>query len=133
MATQGFLATLELDGNDISLVVTDYSLDRTKTILDKSVQDRSGYSASIPGKQSGTLSLDARLDTVNLSLLEASWAKAATVPFVLEVTEGNATDASWAGELTMGDISVGGSFGDQWAVSLSGDTSGPVTFTPVAP
>jgi hypothetical protein len=127
MAVQGFLASLVLDSNDITLMITSYSLPRAKTILNVSVQDRSGVEVSIPGMQSGRLSIEALLDSPNLKKLEASWLKETTVTFVLTVEEGLGTDASWSGAITMGDFTVGGEFGDQWNISISGDISGVVT------
>jgi len=130
---QGFLATLTLDTNDVTLFVTDVTLDESKTSLDKSVMDGSGDTVSIPGKKAGTLSLNGHIDQVNLTLLEESWAKQASVPFVLTVAEGLLTsDASWAGNIVLDAFSKTTAADGNWAFSLSGNTD-TVVFTPHVP
>jgi len=130
---QGFLATLTLDSNDITLFVTDVSFDQSKTALDKSVMDGSGDSTMIPGLQTGTMSINGHIDQANLNALETTWAKDTVVPFTLEVSEGLTTDAVWAGNLSMSDFSKSTTFDGNWAFSISGETSGAVTYTPSAP
>ncbi len=127
---QGFLATLTLDTVDITLFVTDVSFDQSKTALDKSVMDSSGDSVMLPGLQTGTLSINGHIDQANLNALETSWAKDTAVAFTLEVNEGLATDAEWAGNIAMSDFTKATTFDGNWAFSISGDTSGAVTYTP---
>ena len=130
---QGFLATLTLDAVDITLFVTDFSFPRTRTILDKSVQDSSGQSASIPGKESGTLSINGLVDQANQNALELSWAKTVPVSFVFGPTEGLTTDFTYTGLVTLGDITLDVAGDSNWAFSLSGETSGATVFVPSAP
>jgi len=130
---QGFLAEITLDGNVITLVSADVSFDESKTSLDKSVMDGSGVSVSIPGMTSGTLSVNGHIDQANLNLLEVSWAKQTTVPFILAITEGLVTDASWAGDVTLTSFTRETAADGNWAFSLSGDTSGVTTFVPSTP
>jgi len=130
---QGFLAKLILDSIDITLVITNLDLGRSKTSLDKSVMDGTGESTALPGMAKGTLSLDAHIDQANLNLLETSWAKDVPVPFVLTVLEGLTTDSEWTGTVALSSLDVSTSFDGNWSVSLSGDTSGAVVFTPSAP
>lgn len=130
---QGFLAKLTLDGNIITLFVTDVSLDRSKTALDKSVMDGSGDSLMIPGLNTGTLAFNGHIDQANQNLIETTYAKDTVVPFILEVDEGLTTDATWAGDIAITEFSTNTTFDGNWAFSLSGDTSGAVTYTPSAP
>ena len=130
---QGFLANLKLDTNDITMVLTDVSLDESKTSLDKSVMDGTGESQSIPGKKSGSMSMNGHVDQANLNLLEASWAKQEPVVFTLEISQGLGTaDASWSGKVTLTSFTKSTSADGNWAFSLSGDTSG-VVFSPYTP
>lgn len=129
----GMLAALTLDGNIITLVVNRPRLTRSKTSLDKSVMDGSGESVSIPGMKSGTIAIDGFIDQANLNLLEVSYAKDVPVAFVLELTEGLTTDASWSGNVTLGDYDIEAGPDDLWKFTLGGDTSGTVTFTPSTP
>jgi len=119
---QGFLASLTLDGNDITLVTADVTLSESRTVLDKSTMDGSGYSASIPGKRSGTLSITGHVDQANLNLLEAAWAQDVTVMFELEIAEGKTTDAKWAGWITLSAFDKSTAADSNWAFTLSGET-----------
>ena len=130
---QGFLATLTLDANDITLFVTDVSFDQSKTALDKSVMDGSGDSVMLPGLQTGTLSINGHIDQSNLDDLEVTWAKDVVVAFNLEVSQGLSTDAAWSGNIAMTDFSKSTTFDGNWAFSLSGDTSGVVAYQASAP
>ena len=130
---QGFLATLTLDTVDITLFVTDVSLDQAKTALDKSVMDGTGNSGMLPGLQTGTMSINGHIDQANLNALETTWAKDTVVAFTLEISEGLTTDAAWAGNIALTDFTKATTFDGNWAFSLSGETSGSVPYTPSAP
>ena len=130
MPVQGFLATLTLDSVDITLFVTDFAFPRTRTMLDKSVQDGTGVSASIPGKENGSLSINGIVDQINMNALELSWAKTVPVSFSFGPTEGLTTDFQYDGLVTLGDLDVNIANDDNWLFSISGDTSGVTTFTP---
>jgi hypothetical protein len=127
---QGFLANLKLDSNDITLVVTDVGLDRSWTSLDKSVQDGTGQSQSIPGKMSGTMSINGHVDQENLNLLEASLAKTVPVDFTLEISQGiGVADAFYSGMFNKTSFNVSTAADGNWAFSLSGDATN-VVFSP---
>jgi hypothetical protein len=130
---QGFLASITLDSTDITLFTADVSLDRSKTVLNKATMNGTGFMASIPGLQSGTLSINGHVDQANLNALETTWAKGTTVTFAFEVNEGLSTDGSYAGSVTCSGLSVDTSAEGNWAFSLSGDLSGAVTYTPSSP
>ena len=130
---QGFLATLTLDGNIITLFVTDVSLDRSKTGLDKSVMDGSGDSVMLPGLNSGTLAMNGHIDQANLNLLEISYAKDVVVPFILEISEGLTGDASYTGNIAISDFGVNTVFDGNWAFTLNGATSGAVVYSASTP
>ena len=117
----------------ITLFLTDYSLDRSKTALDKSVMDGTGESAMLPGMNSGSLSMNGHVDQANLNLLEISYAKDVPVTFLLKIVEGLTADASYAGSLSISSFQVGTNFDGNWAFSLSGDTSGAVVYSASAP
>ena len=127
---QSFLVSLDLDGNDITVNLTDITFDETRSVLSKGTMDGSGAMKNIPGMKSGTMSLSGFVDQLEWNKIEATWAKDTEVPFILTIVQGFATDASWAGNLVMGDKSVNPAVDAAWAFSLSGDTSGPVTYTP---
>ena len=130
---QGFLAVLTLDSVVITLFVTDVSLDRSKTTLDKSVMDGSGDSVMLPGLQTGTMAINGHIDQANLNALETTWAKDTVVPFILEVNEGLTTDATWSGNLSMSEFSTNTVFDGNWAFSLTGESSGAIVYVPSAP
>ena len=130
---QGFLASITLDGNIVTLVSTDVSLDRSTTALVKNVMDGTGDSQMLPGLRSGTLALNGHVDQANLNLLEVTHAKNTVVPFIMEISEGLTTDGSYAGNISIAEFSVGSTFDGNWAFSLTGETSGAVTYTPSAP
>jgi len=132
-AVQGFLAQLTLDGTDITNTVMSTPLSRSRTILNKAVMDGSGDTQSIPGLRSGDLSVSGILSQAEHNSLEVTYAKDVPVPFILTVTEGLTTDASWAGLVTLGDLTVDPVGDGMWEFQLSGDTSGAVTYTPSAP
>jgi len=130
---QGFLAEITLDGNIITLVTADVSFAETKTALDKSVMDDGGATQSIPGLVSGSLGLNGHIDQANLNLLEVTWAKQVTVPFIFAITEGLTTDGVWTGNVTLTSFTRETAADGNWAFSLSGDTSGVTVFTPSVP
>jgi len=130
---QGFLAEITLDSNVITLVSADVSFAESKTSLDKAVMDGTGAMQSIPGLISGTLAINGHIDQANLNLLEVTWAKETTVPFILEINEGLTTDGVWTGNLTLTGFSRDTAAEGNWSFSLSGDTSGVTVFTPSAP
>ena len=130
---QGFLATLTLDTVDITLFVTDVSFDESKTGLDKSVMDGTGDAVVLPGMTSGTLGINGHIDQANLNALETTWAKDTVVPFVLTVAEGLGTDAAWSGNIALTDFSKATTFDGNWAFSLSGTTSGNITYVTSVP
>ena len=129
----GFLATLTLDSNDITLFVTDVAIDETRTALDKAVMDGSGNPAKLPGMRGGTFALNGHIDQANLNALETSWAKDTVLAFVLEVSEGLGTDASYAGNIAPTDFARNTTFDGNWAFSIGGDLDGDLTFTPSVP
>ena len=129
---QGFLASLVLDLLDITTNVQSTPLTRTKGTLNKAVQDNSGEMQSIPGMSSGTLNVTGWLDTDEHNALEVTWAKDVAVPFVLTVAAGLTTDPGWAGDVTLTSFEVAPVEDGLWTFSLSGDTSGVVTYTPSA-
>ena len=130
---QGFLASLSIDGLDITQEVMSVPLGRSKSVLNKSVMDNTGASQSIPGMESGTLSIDGFLSSVEHNALEVTWAKDVAVAFVLTADEGGSTDPSWAGFVTLSSFTVEPREDGVWQFSLSGDLSGPVVYTPAAP
>lgn len=133
MPVPGFLASLSLDGNDITLEVTTTPLERTKNILNKSVMANTGQMESIPGLESGALRITGFLSQAEHNAMEVTWAKDVPVAFLLSVEEGLTTDASWAGFITLGTFSVNPVEDGLWEFALDGETSGPVPYTPSAP
>jgi len=126
---QGYLASLTLDGNDITLVTADVSMSESKTVLNKSVMDGSGEASSIPGMFSGSLSINGHIDQENLNLLEESWAKQVPVTFTLTIDQWLTTDGSWTGTITLSTFTKATAADSNWSFTLSGETIG-VTFTP---
>ena len=130
---QGFLAILTLDGNVITLFVTDVALSRARTALDKTVMDGTGDTVLLPGLKTGTLSMSGHIDQANLNALEVTLAKDTVVTFALEVNEGLGTDAQWTGSIAITQFDTSTTFDGNWAFTLSGDTSGATTYVTSIP
>ena len=127
---QGFLATISIDGNDITAAVENFNLDRTKNVLDKMTMNGDPVGKKIPGSETGTLGCDGLIDQANMTLLEASWVKDTEVVFSLTNEEGAATDMVWAGSVVLGDLALNTSGDDVWRFTLGAETSGAVVVTP---
>ena len=127
---QGFLAVITIDGNDITASVEAFSLDESKSVLEKATMNGSPYNDTIPGNITGTLSMNGDIDQANLALLQASWAKDTEVVFAVSVLEGATTDSLWSGLLTLGDFTRETSGDSKWTFSLSGTTSKDIVYTP---
>ena len=127
---QGFLASITLDSNDITLVSTDVTLAEARTVLEKSVMDGTGASQSLPGLKSGELTMNGHVDQANLNLLETTWAKDTVVPFSMVITEGLGTDGQYAGNVAISAFEKSAGFDGNWAFSMTATTSGAVVYTP---
>jgi len=130
---QGFLAILTVDTNDLTEITVTTPLARTKSSLNKATQDGTGSMVSIPGVESGSLSVSGFLDDALHNAMETTWAKTDPVPFTLIVAGSDTTDAQWAGNLVLTSFTVNPVEDGVWEFDLDGDTSGPVVYTPSAP
>ena len=128
--TQGFLASLEIDGIDITQVTITTPLTRNKNPLSKKTMDNTPDDVSIPGVESGDLSVTGLIDSDQLNALEVTWAKTDPVPFKLAVVTGDTTEPQWDGLLTLTSFMVDPKEDGDWEFSLSGSTSGAVTYVP---
>lgn len=132
MATevQGFLANLTLDSLDITDTVQSAPFTRSKGNQNKAVMDNTGVMDSIPGVESGTLSISGFITTDEWNAMEITWAKDVPVPFVLTVAAGLTTDPGWAGNVVLTSLEVNPAEDGLWEFALDGDTSGITAFTP---
>ncbi len=130
--TQGFLASLTLDGTDYTQITVTTPLSRTKGSLNKAVMDGTGDMDSIPGMSSGSLSVSGFIDEPLHNALEATWDKDDPVSFTLTVERGYTTDAQWFGSVTLLSLTVEPTEDGLWIFSLSGETSGSVVYVPSA-
>ena len=127
---QGFLASLTLDGTDITLTVESFDYSESRTSLDKSVMDGTGESQSIPGKKSGQLSITGHISQSDWNGIQVSAAKTEALAFQFSPVEATAaTNFSYGGLITLSDIGVSVSASGNWGFSLSGDTF-DVSYTP---
>ena len=131
MATfvQGFLAVVTIDGTDTTPITANVGLARSRTVLDKSVMDGTGFASSIPGMLSGTLAFDGHISQAELNTLEVSYAKDIPVTFAVEINEGLSTDGAYAGSFTFETLDVETSADGNWAFSAGGPTSGAIVYT----
>jgi hypothetical protein len=130
---QGFLAKITIDNTEITAAVEDYSLDRTKNVMQKPTMDSKPTSKAIPGSETGSLSVSGLIDQVNQAKLELAWAKETEVQFSIEVDEGATTDLVWSGFVVLGDLGVATSSTDVWRFTLSAATYDVVAVTTHAP
>ena len=130
---QGFLADIELDGNDQTSITVDFTLSRSRTVLDKATMDNTPDPASIPGMTTGTLAFNGHVSQAELNLLEVSFAKTVPVAWTITIVEGLTTDGSWSGEMTFDSFDVDTSAEDNWGFAASGALVGLPVFTPSAP
>ncbi len=130
--TQGFLASLTLDGTDYTTITVTTPLTRSKGLLNKATMNGSGDMESIPGLSSGSISVAGFLDEPLHNTLEATWAKDDPISFTLTVERGLTTDAQWFGLVTLTSLTVEPTEDGLWAFSLSGETSGSVVYVPSA-
>ena len=111
----------------------DAGLTRAKTVLSKGSMDGTGFMKSIPGPITGTLTASGHIVTeTQFNALEATYLKDIPVAFSLTIVEGKTTDGEYAGFVTLSDLDVATTADGNWSFTLSGETSGVVTYTPAA-
>ncbi len=132
MATvQGFLASITIDGSEVTTVVENFTLSETRGANDKQTMNGSPDGVKIPGSRSGSLSFDFTIDQAELNVLEAAWAKDEPVAFQIAIVEaGVGTNTVWDGFLSLTDFSKETVGDGIWRGSMAGDTSGAITHTP---
>ncbi len=129
----GFLASLVLDTVDQTIECESVGLSRAKTVLSKGSMDGTGFMKSIPGPITGTLTAAGHIVTETaFNALEATYLKDVPVAFVLTIVEGKTTDGEYSGLVTLADLAVQTTADGNWSFTLSGETSGIVTYTPAA-
>lgn len=127
---QGFLATVTVDTVDITALLNDVSLGRSKNVMAKPTMDGSGDAIKLVGQKTGTLSVTGQVDTAGHAGLESTWAKDVKVSFSIEMGDGGTIDAgSYAGNVTLSDFQVEAATDDTWNVTLAGDTDS-IVYTP---
>jgi len=131
MTVQGFLATISINGADITASVENFELTESRVVNDKQTMNGSPDGVMILGTKSGTLSFDYLIDQEALNVLEAAWLLDVPVTFAIAVTEaGVTTNTLWSGKLAMSSFAKSTAGDGLWRGSLSGDTSGAITHTP---
>ena len=129
---QGFLATISIDGVDITASVENFDLSETRNALRKPTMKGSPDVDALPGiRGAGTLSFDGLIDQLNLNDLQVAWAKDVVVAFSIATVEAAvATNTLWAGFLAMDSFTRNTAGDDLWRFSMAGTISGAVTHTP---
>jgi len=133
MAIQGFLASLELDGLDITQQVVATPLQRTKGSLNKAVMDGTGSMLVLSGIESGSLRVTGFVSADEGAALEQTWAKSGEVPFVLTIESAATTPAAWSGKVVLTSFTIEPQESGLWDFSIDGDTTGPILYTPSTP
>jgi len=132
---QGFLVTLTLDGNDITVQCTNLSLDRAKAALKKSTMDGTGSPTYLPGEETGVFDIAGSVipGATNIEALETTWAKQVEVPFIIDVGDGATIEAgTYTGNTLLNTFNVVTAPDDTWTFDISGDT-GKITYTAPTP
>ena len=129
---QGFLCTLTLDGEDITVLLNDLSLSRAKNVMSKPTMDGTGVPQQLVGNQTGTLAMNGQVDTVGQETLEATWAEDWSVAFALEVGDGATILAgTYTGAVVLSAFDIDTAASDSFNFALSGETAGVVYAAPV--
>ena len=129
MFVQGYIAKLTVNGQDLEVFASDATLTLTNDVLDKTTLGITSRQY-IPGLQDGTLGIQMHLDTAGVGLLQAAYAAAAEIPFVVRPGKVGGPDAGeWAGTCIVTDLEITGSVDDNWQMNLAGQVTGPVTYT----
>ena len=132
MDIQGFLCTLTLDGEDITVLLNDLSLSRAKNVMSKPTMDGTGVPQQLVGNKTGTLSMNGQVDTAGQAGLETSWAKDASVAFSLVVGDGATIKAgTYTGAVVLSAFDIDTAASDSFNFALSGETAGVVYTAPV--
>lgn len=134
MDLNGFLAIVILDGNTITAQLTNLRFERTVGSNKKSTMDGTGSPTYLAGERAGTFTMDGTIaDDDSHNLIEAIWAKYASVPFSVEVGDGATVDAgTYAGNVLLTRADQVAEPEDAWRFTMAGDT-GEIVFTPPAP
>ena len=133
MAIQGFLSSVNIDGNDYNSITGTFTFDRTRAVLEKATMDGTAAMKTIPGITSGTISINGWVNPAEWNLVEITLAKEDVVTFAITADAGLGTDLGWSGNLSIASVNVDVDTDDAWQFTLDGETSGAWTFTPSVP
>jgi hypothetical protein len=132
---QGFLVTLTLDGNVITALCTNLGIERSKASLKKSTMDGTGSPTHLPGEETGSFDILGSViaGAANIEALEATWAKAVAVPFIIDVGDGVLIEAGvYTGDTLLNAFNLATTPDDVWSFEIGGDT-GKITYTAPTP
>ncbi len=125
----GYIASLTVEGQSVEPYSSDATLSLTNETLDKTTLGVSNR-AYITGLQDGTVDISMHLDTDSTPILYASFASTTPVAFVFRPGALGVNDAGqWNGDMIITSMDVSGAVEDNWAVSISGQITGAVTYT----
>lgn len=129
MFVQGYFAEITIDSASLEGFTSDATLTLTNETLDKTTLGVSNRQY-IVGLQDGSVSAQMHLDTAGIVAVQAAYTKTDPVTFVFRPGQLGGPDAGeWAGNMVITDLEVTGSVDDNWQMNLSGQITGPVTYT----
>ncbi len=129
MFIQGYISTMTVDGGDLHPFSSSGTLSLSTETLDKTTLGRDARQY-ISGLQDGTVSIQMHLDTSGITLVQGAYASTTPVPFVFRPGRVGGPDAGqWNGDMIITDLEVTGSVDDNWQMNITGQVTGPVTYT----
>ena len=130
----GYLATIDIGGDDFTVVGNVLSLDGAKTVPRKPVFGAVAQDA-ISGQKTWTLAASGHVaEEAPVAELFALFAQEIPVEFTIQIGEAaGATDVgTMTGELVVSAMTISDDAEDEWSWSLTAEVNGDVDFTPPA-
>ncbi len=125
----GYIASLTVEGQSVEPYSSDATLSLTNETLNKTTLGVSNRTY-ITGLQDGTVDISMHVDTASMPILQASYGSTLPVAFVFRPGALGVNDAGqWNGDMIITSMDVSGAVEDNWAVSISGQITGAVTYT----
>ena len=130
----GYMAAIEIDTNDLTVVGNVLSIDISKVVNPKPVFGQK-WRNSASGQLSGTISAGGHQSVEIIPLFLPMMEKETPLAFTIYVgDEAGTIDAGeYAGNLILSSYQTGDDAEGEWDWTLEGELDGPITFTPFVP
>ncbi len=130
----GYLAEIEINLVDFTIVGNVLSLDFAPTVLPKPVFGQQ-YANAIGGQITATLSASGHLSTEILPSLLPLIESNTSVDFTITIGEAGGTidGGTFSGKLVASGLSITDDATGEWEWSFDGTTDGPITYTAPTP